>query len=262
MGDSVSPAQIREWLEFALEVAVTGGTHTLGLFRTGLEVETKSNRTPVTEADRGAEDRMRRRIEARYPDHGIVGEEHGELEGRGSARWFLDPIDGTISFIHGVPLFSTLVGFEFEGRMLAGVIHLPALGETIYAARGLGCFSNGRRVSVSSVARLEDACLLSSDGGSFERHGRSAAFERLRRRCRCDRTWGDAYGYALVATGRAEIMLDAAVAPWDVAAVLPIIEEAGGRFHDWDGQVSHLVAHSVATNANLHRDVVRTLSGD
>ncbi|MGE3166328.1 MAG: histidinol-phosphatase [Planctomycetota bacterium] len=256
------PELVREWLEFAIETAQLGGTFTLGLFRTGATVESKSNHTPVTAADRGAEERMRARIEAHYPSHGIVGEEYGEKRGEGPARWFLDPIDGTVSFIHGVPLYSTLVGLEWEGSMLAGVIHLPALGETVYAARGLGCYANGRRVRVSTVKRLEDACLLSSDGASFARYGREADFHRLRARCRVDRTWGDAYGYAMVATGRAEIMVDAAVAPWDVAAVLPIIEEAGGHFHDWDGRVSHQVSHSLATNAAIHAEVVRALAGE
>jgi histidinol-phosphatase len=257
----MNQAQLAEILDFAVESAQLAGAFTLGYFRAGAAYEMKSDNTPVTAADRGAEQRLRERIEARFPTHGIVGEEYGEKTGRDPARWILDPIDGTVSFISGVPLYSVLVGFEWAGEMLAGVIHLPALGETVYAARGLGCRWNGRPAHVSDVSDLAHGRLVVTSPKLIYQHGRGPAYERLRDACYADRGWSDAYGYALLATGRAEIVLDPVMALWDTAALLPIVTEAGGTLTDWAGHPTHTAPEAVATNGRLFDAALALLRG-
>lgn len=252
---------LREILDFAVESAHLAGAFTLGHFNAQTPHELKSDNSPVTIADRGAEERLRARIEAAYPTHGIVGEEFGEKPGRDPARWILDPIDGTQSFISGVPLFSVLVGFEWEGEVLAGVMYFPALGETLYAARGLGCYWNGRRARVSNVAKLSEARLVLTSVKLQYDHGRGGAYERLRDACYADRGWSDAYAYACLATGRAEVVLDSVMHLWDNAAVMPIVTEAGGTFTDWDGNATHTAPEALATNGHLFEDVMRLIRG-
>ncbi len=251
----------REWLDFAVEAAQLAGALTLGYFNTNPPVELKADRSPVTAADRGAEKLLRTRIEQAYPTHGIVGEEYGTKLGSDPARWILDPIDGTYSFICGVPLFAVLVGCEWEGEMVVGVIHLPALGETVYAARGLGCWWNGRKARVSPVSRLADARLVYGGAKWQQQSGRGAELQRLLDACDKDRGWCDAYGYALVATGRAEISLDPVMNLWDTAALLPVITEAGGQLTDWSGNPTHTAPEALATNGILHEQVLATIRG-
>jgi histidinol-phosphatase len=248
-------------LEFAVEAAQLAGSFTLGYFNAGTPHELKADRSPVTAADRGAEQFLRERIARAFPTHGILGEEFGEQPGRDPARWILDPVDGTFSFICGVPLYSVLIGFEWAGEVLAGVIHLPALHETVYAARGLGCWWNGRRARVSDVSDLSQARLLATSGKLIGELGRAAAYERLRDRCLADRGWSDAYMYALVATGRADIALDPIMNIWDNAACLPVVTEAGGTFTDWTGRTDHTAAEALATNGRLLPDVLAALRG-
>ncbi len=159
-------------LDFAVESAQLAGSFTLGYFNASPPVELKADRTPVTAADRGAEERLRERIERAFPTHGIVGEEYGEKSGTAPARWILDPIDGTYSFICGVPLYAVLIGFEWEGEAVAGVIHMPALQETVYAARGLGCRWNGRPARVSDVKEIGDARLVFASAKFARKHGK------------------------------------------------------------------------------------------
>lgn len=250
---------LRGLLDFAVDCAQAAGRFTLGTFQAGAPHEMKPDNSPVTAADRGAEERLRARIEAAFPTHGIVGEEFGEKAGREPARWILDPIDGTFSFMHGVPLYSVLVGFEWQGTMQVGVIHLPALGETVYAARGLGCYCNGRRAAVSNITDLSTASLATTTTKLIYRHGHGAGYERLREACYTDRGWPDAYGYALLATGRVDIVLDPIVNIWDVAPVEPIVVEAGGTFTDWSGTPTHTAPEAVATNGHLFDAVMREL---
>lgn len=252
---------LRSILEFAVESAQLAGSFTLGYFNAQTPVEWKVDRSPVTAADRGAEERLRARIEKQFPSHGVLGEEFGEKQGSTPARWILDPIDGTFSFIHGVPLYSVLIGFEWEGEVVAGVIHMPALRETVYAARGLGCFWDGRRAHVSSLSSLSDATLLTGGGAMFDRSNRSAEFDRMRRACRVHRSWCDGYGYALVATGRAEVNFDPVMAIWDCAAVIPVIQEAGGKVSDWRGNVTHTAKELIATNGHVHAAALDVLAG-
>jgi histidinol phosphatase-like enzyme (inositol monophosphatase family) len=216
----------------------------------------------VTAADRAAERIARDLIETRFPHDAILGEEEGESHAGADRRWILDPIDGTRTFLRGVPFFGVLLALEYEGDVALGVMHFPALDETVYAARGHGCFWNGRRALVSDVTRLDDALILTTDVENIEKQQRGAGWQRLRSRAALCRTWGDCYGYALVATGRAEAMLDATLSIWDAAALVPIIEEAGGVFTDWDGAGGHRVTSAVATNAALAQHVRRVLAGD
>ncbi len=253
----------RQLLEFAVESAQLAGALTLGYFNAGTPHELKADRSPVTVADRSAEQKLRERIERYYPTHGILGEEFGEKPAadatRAPARWILDPIDGTQSFISGVPLYAVLVGLEWAGEMSLGVIHLPALHETIYAARGLGCWWNGRRARVSDVRELSQARLMTTGTKMLAQYGREAAYQRLRSACGIDRGWCDAYAYALIATGRAELAIDPIMNIWDSAAVAPCIVEAGGTFTDWSGVATHTAPEAVATNGHLFDAAMRTL---
>lgn len=242
------PTDLQDTLRFAIEVSRAAGEVTLGHFGE-VEVERKADATPVTRADREAEVLCRRRIEARFPADGLLGEEYGETRPGASRRWLIDPIDGTRSFVHGVPLYGVLLALEIDGDAVLGVIHFPALRETVAAADGMGCWWNDRRARVSEVATLERALALSSDVEAFR-----DAWE-LAERCEMGRTWGDCYGHALVATGRAEAMLDPVLAPWDAAALLPVIREAGGVFTDWSGLTTHLGGSGLATNARLAGEI-------
>lgn len=246
-------------LEFAQELAWQAGKITLAYFGTGVVPELKADHTPVTIADRQAEERLRAMIAARFPTHGILGEEYGETQPGARYRWILDPIDGTKSFVQGVPLYGVLVGLERDNEAILGACFLPALNEMVAAAQGLGCTLNGRRVQVSAVDRLEDAVLLASDAESFAQYDRSSAYDTLRAQARFTRTWGDCYGHVLVATGRAEIMLDPIMNVWDCAPLLPIVQEAGGVFTDWHGTPTIHGGSAVSTNRALRNAVTRSL---
>jgi len=251
--DNLDPDSL---LEFALDAAWQAGRVTLGYFQTNVTTERKSDNTPVTVADREAEQTLRRLIAARWPDHGIIGEEFGRQPADSPYTWVLDPIDGTKSFVCGVPIYATLLALLDGERALVGVLHLPALNETVYAVRGGGCYWNGRRVRVSQVDKLENAVLLASDINSFAPYGRDHAWQRLINATYLQRTWGDAYGYALVATGRADVMVDPAMNLWDAAPLQVILEEAGGTFSDWRGNPTIHAAESVATNGVLFEQVM------
>lgn len=251
---------LSDTLDFAVDLAWRAGRITLAHFRNGVATERKADDTPVTVADRDAERLLRERIEARYPDDAILGEEFGELRAGAPRRWILDPIDGTRSFVRGVPLYGVMIALESEGDVVLGVLHFPALEETVYAARDLGCHVNGRPTHVSDVNRMDRALVLTTDAERLPAQELGAAWDRLRQRAAFVRTWGDCYGHALVATGRAEAMIDPVSAPWDVAALKPIVEEAGGVFTDWSGQPTHLGGSGISTNAAL-ADEVRALLG-
>ncbi len=254
-------SQLKICLDFAVDAARAAGDLTVEYFRHGVAVEVKADQSPVTEADRRAEVLLRDRIEQAFPDHGIVGEEYGIKEGRSPARWILDPIDGTFSFICGVPLYTTLVGLEWAGTMVVGVINAPAIGEIVAAARGLGCTCNGRPAEVSTIDRVADARLSTTSTKLHEAHGRADAYRRVREASRTDRGWPDAYAYALLATGRVDVVLDPIMSIWDTAALLPVVTEAGGRFSDWSGDVTHTAPEALATNGRLHDEVLGLIDG-
>jgi histidinol phosphatase-like enzyme (inositol monophosphatase family) len=248
------------YLEFAVDAAWAAGQSTLAHFQTGVAVERKADESPVTVADRGAERILRDLIASRYPHHAVLGEEYGQDDRRSSHRWVVDPIDGTQSFIRGVPLYGVLVALEIEGVPKVGVCHFPALAETFAAAEGLGCHVNGRRASVSPVTRLEAATVGYSDSRMLARRlgPRLAA---LHERAGAFRGWGDCYGHCLVATGRLDVMLDPAMNPWDCCALVPILQEAGGRFTDWTGAARIDGGDAFSTNGVLHEDVLALISG-
>lgn len=251
-----SKTELEELLKFAVELGRGAGDITLQYFRKKPETSTKADGSYVTIADRQAEAYLRKQIAERFPDDGFLGEEEGESPGRSGRRWIVDPIDGTFAFVHGVPFYGVLIALEIEDELSVGVINIPALDEIVYAAKGMGCFLNGEPAKVSSTAKLEDALLLATDFASCARHGFGRAAESLQQRAKMSRTWGDCYGYVLVATGRADVMLDPVMNLWDCAPLLPIMEEAGGTFTDWRGVRTASGGNSIATNGKLFEEVM------
>lgn len=248
---------LSELLRVAIDAAREGGRRTLEYFGREFRVETKPDGSPVTAADRASEEAIRDVIRRRFPAHSIEGEESGSEPGDPRFVWIIDPLDGTKSFVRGVPLYGVLVGVEVDGRASVGVAYLPALDEIVEAARGLGCRWNGRVARVSAVDRLADALLLTTSVRALERRG--IPFGRLIEASGLQRGWGDCYGHVLVATGRAEAMLDPHVAPWDNAPFLPILEEAGGRFTDWKGRPTIRSPDCLSTNGRLHDRLLELL---
>jgi len=243
---------LRAYLDFVTETAYLAGKLTLGYFQTGVRPDFKADDTPVTIADRRAEKFIRGCIEKRYPHHDIVGEEYGTKETEGAShRWFIDPIDGTKSFLRGVPLYSVLIGLEIEGTVEVGAAYFPALDEMIAAASGEGCWWNGRRARVSSVTHLKQGVVTFSDVATFAKYGRAVAWERLKQATYFRAGWGDAYGHLLVATGRAELMLDPIMSVWDCAPFPPILKEAGGYFGDWQGDATIYGNEAMSTSQVL-----------
>jgi histidinol phosphatase-like enzyme (inositol monophosphatase family) len=247
--------------EFAAELAWLAGKLTLRYFQTGLLPEIKADQSPVTLADRESERLMRQLIQERYPHHSILGEEEGETRPGASHRWILDPIDGTKSFVRGVPLYAVLVGLEREGEAVVGAINVPGLGDFLTAATGLGCQWNGRAARVSDTARLADSLLLCTEPHSMPRYGRQAAYARLLAASKMYRGWSDAYAYVLLATGRAEVVLDPEMNVWDCAALLPVVQEAGGTFTDWDGVPTIHAGNGIATNGHVFEEVMALVRG-
>ncbi len=246
-----TPASLRAFLEFAVETAYEAGRLTLGHFRTGVEADFKADDSPVTRADREAEQHIRRRIEARYPGHAIIGEEFGVTNEEASHRWLIDPIDGTKSFMRGVPLYGVLIGLEIEGRVEVGAAYFPALDEMVAAATGHGCTLNGRRVQVAATADLGRSFVSFTGAERFARHGRAAEWERVQRAAYYCVGWPDAYGHALVATGRVELMLDVQMNPWDGGPFPVILREAGGYFGDWSGRETIYAGDALSTTRTL-----------
>ncbi len=243
-------ASTRELLDFAIGIGWEAGREVLGRFQVGVGVSTKPDRTPVTEADLAAERLLRKRIGERFPRHRVLGEEEGETGSDPAHRWILDPIDGTTSFVHGVPLFGVLIGLEIAGEAVVGVANLSGLGELVAGARGEGATWNGRPARVSRVSGLRDALATTTDPATI-----GPVWEALGERGAVRRTWGDAFGHVLVATGRSEIALDPEMKAWDSSPFLPILEEAGGRFTDWDGNRTIHGPHALSSNGLLHDEV-------
>jgi histidinol-phosphatase len=254
--------ELEELLDFAVSLASEAGEITLRHFRQSLAAERKLDGSFVTIADREAERFIRAQIEEKFPRDSILGEEEETRAGFSGRQWIIDPIDGTYSFVHGVPLYGVMIGLEIEEETMLGVVNLPALGELVYAVRGTGCFWNGEPARVSQTQTLEDALLLSTDFGTCERYGFGAAAEKLQRRAGARRTWGDCYGHVLVATGRADIMLDPVMNIWDCAPLLPILEEAGGTFTDWQGHRTIRGGNAISTNRALFAEVLKAVTGD
>jgi len=238
-------------LEAVQVVARLAGDVALAHYRTALTVESKGDGSPVTIADREAEEAARAWIAQRFPADGILGEEFGAVDGTSGRRWLLDPIDGTKSFVRGVPLWGTLIAVTEGEQVIAGAAYFPAVNEIVAAAPGEGCWWNGRRASVSTVDTLAAATALITDDRTFADPLQRDAWDTLASEVGVARGWGDCFGYLLVATGRAEVMVDPVINPWDAACFQPIIEEAGGVFTSLSGERTAFAGHAVATNAAL-----------
>lgn len=223
-------------------------------------VETKPDRTPVTEADRAVETALRDRLSRVRPDDDVVGEEYG-VTGVGPRRWIVDPIDGTKSFLRGLPPWATLLGLEVDGDLVVGVVSAPALGRRWWAVRGGGAYANGEPIGVSAVATLDDALLCHADVTSYATYGAGPEFNALAEQVWDRRGFGDFWGHMLVAEGIADVMFEPVLAVWDVAALIPIVEEAGGRVTDRRGARRADGGNAVTTNGHLH-DAVLALVGE
>lgn len=248
------------YMDAAAAVARVAGDIAKEYYGRAPAIATKPDGSPVSIADINAERGAREWIERRFPDDGIVGEELPAVRASAARRWILDPIDGTYTFLHSVPLWGTLVAVAEGERVIAGAAYFPMLAEIIVAAAGAGCWWNGSAARVSTVAELSEARLLTTDPRLIRERARSERWLQLQNATRTMRTWGDCYGYLLVATGRAEIMVDAVLSDWDAAALMPIITEAGGVFTDWQGTATPFGGDAIATNASLATAVRQILA--
>lgn len=261
--------KLRSKLEFAIAIAREAGDVTKQKFQSeGLIVDTKIDRTPVSEADRAAEMHIRDRVKEVFRgEDGILGEEFGEEPGSSGGRWIIDPIDGTESFVRGVPLYATLLAYELNGEALVGVAYFPALQEMLYAAKGMGAWwiigqpgdQEPRQAKVSTTAKIEEAMIVYVTSELFANSKYEGNFAQLIKSAGKSRGWSDAYGHALVATGRADVCLDNGLKIWDSAALRPILEEAGGHFTNMFGKASHTEPAVIATNAALLKETVEIM---
>jgi histidinol-phosphatase len=245
--------------ELAVETTRNAGRLALGYFDSGIDVEWKKDQSPVTLADRDTEKYLRESLLSKFPNDGFLGEEFGDQQGTSGFRWIVDPIDGTRNYVRGIPIWGTLVGLTQQGKTIAGVIDVPALGETYRALRGDGAYRGERRLYVSKVNALAEATVFYTSLSWFQRAQRTDAFLDLSLRTQVQRGFGDFYGHMLVAQGSGELMIEAGVHIWDVAAIQPIVEEAGGRFSDWDGNDTIERPDVVISNGRLHDEALRIL---
>lgn len=251
-----------EWrsrYEAAQEAALQAGAFALGHFDAGVAVEWKADASPVTLADRGAEEMLRSTLLGRFPDDGFLGEEFGERPGSSGFRWIIDPIDGTRNFVRGIPLWATLVGLQYREECIAGVCFLPSLNQVFRALRGDGAFRDQRPIHVSKISSFAEAQLYYSSISWFFKAGCEDKFLQLVRRTQRQRGFGDFYGFILVAQGSGELMIEHGVHAWDLAALKPIIEEAGGRMTDWNGGQDIFRPDVLASNGFLHDQALAIL---
>jgi histidinol-phosphatase len=254
-------AELRAWLDVAMAACDEADTIARSHFRRDLQIDTKPDRTFVTQADTAVERMIRARIHDAFPDHGLVGEEYGTEAGDASVRWYIDPIDGTHNFIRGVPLFGTLLAVERDGEMQASVLSAPALDERWWGWRGGGAWARNRgevprRIHVSGVTTLADAQVLYGSARDIEASGLAPGFEGILRDAWRERGFGDFWGYALVAEGAAEAMIEVDLSAWDAAAPFLLVEEAGGRATDFEGRRAVDSRTFIVTNGVMH-DLIR-----
>jgi histidinol-phosphatase len=260
-------AELEAWLALAHAAADEADGLARSTFRRDLQVSTKPDRTLVTQADMAIERAVRARISAAYPDHGLVGEEYGAEAGDAPTRWYIDPIDGTHNFVRGVPLFGTLLAVERDGELQAAVLSAPALRERWWARRGGGAWARSagddepRRIRVSTVVDVADAQVFYGSGRQIASSGRAPGFHALLDAAWRERGFGDFWGYALLAEGAAEAMVEVGLSSWDAAAPTVLVEEAGGRVSDFDGRRTIGAGTFVATNGHIHDEVLRRLKG-
>jgi histidinol-phosphatase len=253
----VDLTEVSSRLEFALHASEQADAFVMSYYgNSALVIDLKDDQSPVTIADRGAEELLRELLLKAFPDDSVMGEEFGETAGTSGFRWILDPIDGTKSFIHQVPLFGMLIGLQYSGNNVAGICRLPALQEVVYAARGSGTWwrrgdQKPVRAQVTKTSSLEDALFCYTAVEGFQQIGRMDVLDRFGKDCRLSRGWGDCYGHVLVATGRADIMIDPLLAEWDACALIPLVEEAGGVFMDWTGVSTTLGGNGISLTPAL-----------
>jgi histidinol-phosphatase len=252
-------ANWRNRYELAVTVAQEAGRLASQYFDADVTVEWKKDQSPVTVADREAEDLLRKRLLSAFPSDGFLGEEFGDRPGTSGFRWIVDPIDGTRNFVRNIPLWATLIGLEYKEEQIVGVAQLPALNQTYRALRGEGAFRDDRRIHVSKVSELSQAVMFYSSLSWFIKAGRQEAFLELVKRVQRQRGFGDFYGFLLVAQGSGELMMEHGVHVWDVAAIKPIVEEAGGRFTDWNGLPTIHRPDVIASNSLLHQETLGIL---
>ncbi|TWT58421.1 Histidinol-phosphatase [Thalassoglobus neptunius] len=258
---------IQHRLEFTLDASERAEAIVMKYFLDAkLQVQLKGDRSPVTVADRGAEEFLRGKIAQEFPDDAILGEEFGEQPGTSGYRWILDPIDGTKSFIHGVPLFGMLIGLQFEETCVAGICRIPALNEVVYARRGGGAWwqrgdDSPVRAQVRSQDSMENSLFLFTAVEGFQEIDRMDALEKFSSASGLSRSWGDCYGHMLVATGRADFMVDPLLAEWDAAALIPIVEEAGGVFMTWAGESTATGGNGISTTPALRDEILKICNG-
>lgn len=242
----------------AIEAAYAGGRRAMAHYNNRVEVEIKSDGSPVTLADKQSEEMILKIIRDRYPQSDILSEESGQSGPKGAGlRWIIDPLDGTKTFITGAPLWGVMIGAELNGKAVAGAVYFPALDDMISAGTGLGCHWNGRRTKVSTVSDISQAVILTTDWPRAQR--RSTAFETIAKQSKLTRTWGDCFGHCLVATGRADAMLDPILNPWDCAPLLPILQEAGGHFVTWKGEPTIWGPDGISVNAGLKDPLLKAI---
>lgn len=250
-----------ELMQAAAELAGIAGANAMRYYKSDFATETKQDGSPVTIADKSSERLVRKWIERRFPSDGILGEEYGATRQDAKRNWIIDPIDGTKSFVRGIPFWGSLVAIVEGEEVLAGAVSFPALGETLVAAPGEGCWCNDSRASVSNVSDMGSATVLTTDSSFKANPEKLEGWMALSSAAGISRTWGDCVGYLLVATGRAEVMVDPVISAWDVAPLMPAIVEAGGVFTDWEGNASVFNKSAIATNAALAKTARTLLSG-
>lgn len=248
--------QLSELREAATVFARLGGEATLNHFKKSFKLEFKEDDSPVTNADREAERVIRREINKNFPGHGIIGEEYGVENEDSEIVWVLDPIDGTKSFIHGIPFYTTLIGVMIRKQPEVGVIYVPALDEMVTAASGQGATLNGEAIHARECNDLSKATFLSTEVSTFYTHGFKKPFEELLKTTRVHRTWGDAYGHMMVAVGRADIMIDPILSIWDAAALFPVLKEAGASFTDLKGEENVYTGNGLSVVKGIKENVL------
>ena len=253
----------RNRYEVAIAAARSAGRHAMQYFDHGVLVEWKHDRSPVTIADREAETMLRSIIQNSFPGDGFLGEEFGEQPSTTGYRWIIDPIDGTKNFVRRIPMWATLIGLEYRGEQIAGVVYMPALGDTVYhALRGDAAWRDDRKIQVSPVEALPESVLFYSSLNWFASVGKERDFLNLVHGTSRQRGYGDFYGFVLVAQGSGELMVDYGVSPWDIAALKPIIEEAGGRFSNWLDEPTISCPDVIASNGLVHKQALKILRGE
>lgn len=245
--------------ELAIEAARKAGDHARTYYDTTVQVEKKADSSPVTIADREAEQIIRGLVAKSFPDDGFLGEEFGDQPGASGFRWVIDPIDGTRSFVRHIPIWATLIGLEYKGEQIGGIAYVPVMNQMYRALRGDGAHMNERRIRVSDTATLADSLMCYSSIRWFQGAGREQTFLQLVKATQRQRGFGDFYGFTLLAEGACDLMLEHGVHEWDVSALKAIVEEAGGTFTDWNGTPTTQTPDVLATNGKLHTATLEIL---